>query len=156
MSEKPRNLPLWMVKSDVKCSKDKEVEKKKSHKTSKRRAKKRRSVVAYWMNERELVETALSILKDDKACARDAMQAPEEVMLIPETDEDTSDSDVQDRTYVSNIAEQETVPYGHCMEESTSTKPDSHLKSSPDASGTSEKPGADDEALELVREIFFT
>ncbi|XP_077067049.1 uncharacterized protein LOC143720948 [Siphateles boraxobius] len=153
MSEKPRHLPLWMVKSDVKCSKDKEREKKKSHKTSKRRAKKRRSVVTYWMNERELVETALSILKDDKSCARDAMQAPEEV-IIPETDEDTSDSDVQDRTYVSNIAEQETVPYGHCMEESTVTKPDCHLKSS-DASGTSEKPGVDDEALELVREIFF-
>lgn len=83
------------------------------------------------------------------------MQAQEEVMLIPETDEDTSDSDVQDRTHVSNIAEQETVPFGHCMEESSSTKPDCRLKS-PDASGTSEKPGVDDEALELVREIFFT
>lgn len=64
-----------------------------------------------------------------------------------------SDSDVQDRTYVSNIAEQETVPYGNCVEESTSTKPDCHLKS---GSGASEKPDVDDEALELVREIFFT
>lgn len=73
------------------------------------------------------------------------MQATEEALIIPETDEDTSDSDVQDRTYVSNIAEQETVPYGHCMEESTSTKLDCHSK-----------PNVDDEALELVREIFFT
>jgi len=93
---------------------------------------------------------------NQSSCARDAMQAPEEVMLIPETDEETGDSDVQDRTHVSNIAEQETVPYGHCMEESTSTKPDCHLKPSPDASGTPENTGVDDEALELVREIFFT
>jgi len=42
MSEKHRHLPLWMVKSDVECSKDKEVEKKKSHKTSTKRTRKRR------------------------------------------------------------------------------------------------------------------
>lgn len=42
MSEKHRNLPLWMVKSDVKCSKDKEAEKKKSHVNTKRIAKKPR------------------------------------------------------------------------------------------------------------------
>ncbi len=58
-----------------------------------------------------------------------------------------SDSDVQERTYVSNIAEQETVSYG-----SISTKPDCHLKPTSDAS----KPDVDDEALELIREIFFT
>lgn len=75
----------------------------------------------------------------------------EEAMIIPETDEDTSDSEVQNRTYVPNIAEQETVPYhGHSMEESTRTKLDCHLKP------TSEKPNVDDEALDLVREIFFT
>lgn len=67
-----------------------------------------------------------------------------------------SDSDVQDRTYVSNIAEQETVLYGDCVEQSTSTKPDCHLKPPSDGSGASEKPDVDDEALELVREIFFT
>ncbi|XP_067292999.1 uncharacterized protein si:ch211-127m7.2 [Pseudorasbora parva] len=155
MSEKPRNLPLWMVKSDVKCSKYTEVEKKKSHETTKRRAKNRRRVVTYWMNERELVETALSILKDDKSCARDEMQSQEEeVKIIPETDEDTSDE--QDRICVSNIAEQETVPYGHCMEESTSTKLECQLKTSPVASGILEKPSVHDDALELVREIFFT
>ncbi|RXN23385.1 hypothetical protein ROHU_022791 [Labeo rohita] len=92
-----------------------------------------------------------------KQCAKDATQAPEEVRIIPETDEeDMSDLDVQDRTYVSNIAQLETVPYGNCMEEGTSTKPDCHLKPPSGGSGASEKLGVDDEALKLVREIFFS
>ncbi|KAF4095165.1 uncharacterized protein si:ch211-127m7.2 [Onychostoma macrolepis] len=157
MSEKHRNLPPWMVKSEVQSKDNEAVKKKTRGETTKRIAKKRlESVVKYWMNERELVETALSHLKEDKACAKDATQAPEEVRIIPETDEDMSDSDVQDRTYVSNITEQETVPYGNCLEESTSTKPDCHLKPPSDGSGASEKPYVDDDALELVREIFFT
>lgn len=146
-----------MVKSDVQRSKDNEAVKKKTRgETTKRIAKKQLKSVTYLMNEQELVETALRLLKDDEACAKDGMQAPEELRIIPETDEDTSDSDVQDRTHVSNIAEQETVPYGNCMEESSSTKPACHLKPPSDVSGASQKHDADDEALELVREIFFS
>ncbi|XP_073687627.1 uncharacterized protein [Garra rufa] len=148
MSEKHRNLPPWMMKSDFHSSKHKA-----RCESTKRIAKKRlERVVTYWMNEQELVETALSLLKDDETCTKDATQAPEEMRIIPETDEeDMSDNDVQDRTCVSNIAELETVPYGNCMEEGTNTKPDCHLKPPP-----SEKPNVDDEALKLVREIFFT
>ncbi|KAL0155071.1 hypothetical protein M9458_049334, partial [Cirrhinus mrigala] len=94
------------------------------------------------MNEREFVETALSLLKEDEQCAKDATQAPEEVRIIPKTDE-------EDMTYVSHIAELETVPYGNCMEEGTSTKPDCHLKPPTRGSGASEKPDVDDEALKL-------
>ncbi|XP_052399824.1 uncharacterized protein si:ch211-127m7.2 [Carassius gibelio] len=156
MSEKHRNLPPWMVKSDVQRSKDNEAVMKKTRgETTKSKAKKRLKSVKYWMNERELVETALVLLKDDEACAKDAMQAPEELRIIPETDEDASDPDVQDRRCVSDIAEQETVPYGNYMEERACTKADCHLKPPPDGSGASEKHDVDDEALELVREIFF-
>lgn len=86
---------------------------------------------------------------------RDAVQAPEEeVMVIPETDDEES-TDLHHKTRVSNIAEQETVPYANCVEESTSTKPDCHLKPTSDVSEPPEKP-YEDEALKLVREIFFT
>ncbi|KAK2867263.1 hypothetical protein Q8A67_025380 [Cirrhinus molitorella] len=152
MSEKHRNLPPWMVKSDIQSTKHK------AHCESTKRISKKRleSVVTYWMNEQELVETALSLLMNDELCAKDATQAPEEMRIIPETDKDMSDTDVQDRTCVSNIAELETVPYGNCMEEGTSSKPDCHLKPLSDGPGASEKPEVvDDEALKLVREIFF-
>nr|XP_001341792.1 uncharacterized protein si:ch211-127m7.2 [Danio rerio] len=155
MSEKHRNLPQWMVKTN-----DKDAEKKKTHETTKRTAKKRlKSVVAYWMNERELLETALDILKDETKMSRDAVQAPEEeedeVKVIPETDDEDS-TDLHHSTRVSNIAEQETVPYENCVEEKTNTKPDCHLKPNSDVSEPPEKPDEDDEALKLVREIFFT
>ncbi|XP_051548177.1 uncharacterized protein si:ch211-127m7.2 [Myxocyprinus asiaticus] len=169
MSEKHRNLPLWMVKSDVQSSKDNDAIRKKTPGTTNKTVKKQclKSVITYWMNERELVESALSFLKKDEACGRTAVKLPEVGIIIPETDAETSDSDVHDSVLYTDcdIAEQETVPFGNCMEESTSAKLGSHLKLHLDGLGTSEKkpqledisqkPDAD-EALELVREIFFT
>ncbi|XP_056307738.1 uncharacterized protein si:ch211-127m7.2 [Danio aesculapii] len=150
MFEKHRNLPQWMVKSN-----EKDAEKKKRHETAKRTAKKRvKSVVTYWMNESELLETALDILKDETKMTREAVQAPEEMVILETDDEDSTD--LHHKTRVSNIAEQETVPYANCVEESTSTKPDCHLKPTSDVSEPPEKPDDDDEALKLVREIFFT
>lgn len=91
--------------------------------------------------------------------SRDAVQAPEEeedeVKVIPETDDEDS-TDLHHSTRVSNIAEQETVPYENCVEEKTNTKPDCHLKPNSDVLEPPEMPDEDDEALKLVREIFFT
>ncbi|XP_051978858.1 uncharacterized protein si:ch211-127m7.2 [Xyrauchen texanus] len=161
MSEKHRNLPLWMVKSDVQSGKDNDAVRKKTPGATNKTAKKKRlkSVITYWMNERELVETALSFLKEDKACGRTAVKLPEVGIIIPETDAETSDSDDGVLYTDCDIAEQETVPFGNCMEESTSA----NLVKNLDGLGTSEKkPQLEDisqktdEALELVREIFFS
>nr|XP_055048034.1 uncharacterized protein si:ch211-127m7.2 [Misgurnus anguillicaudatus] len=166
MSEKHRSLPLWMVKSDDQSSKvnKKETVRKKTQGGTARK-KRPRSAITYWMNEKELVETALCFLKDSKLCTKGAIVTSNVEMVIPETD--SSDCEARDRTYVSDtdceIAEQETVPYGNCTSEGTS----SHMKPHTDDSGTSEKmlrlqepshkpDDSDDEALELVREVFFT
>lgn len=78
-------------------------------------------------------------------------------MVIPETsDSEESDTDC-------GVTEQETVPYANCMNEGISTTSDTHLKPHIDGSGAYEKleepsqkhDASDDDALELVREIFF-
>ncbi|KAI7811960.1 uncharacterized protein si:ch211-127m7.2 [Triplophysa rosa] len=155
MSERHRNLPVWMVKSDDQSSKVTAAVRKKTQRTTKNRP---RRVIEYWMNERELVETALCVLKNSKACNRDETSISDHVeMVIPET----SDSEVSDA--VCDVTEQESVPYANCMNEGTSTKSDTNLKPHIDGSGASgkleepsQKHDASDDALELVREIFFT
>ncbi|XP_056596621.1 uncharacterized protein si:ch211-127m7.2 [Triplophysa dalaica] len=151
MSERHRNLPIWMVKSDDQVT---AAVRKKTQRTAKNRP---RRVIEYWMNERELVETALCVLKNSKACNRDQKSISDHVeMVIPET----SDSEVSDTD--CDVTEQETVPYANCMNEGISTS-DTHLKPHIDGSGAYEKleeplqkhDASDDDALELVREIFF-
>ncbi|TRY54819.1 hypothetical protein DNTS_001786 [Danionella cerebrum] len=85
--------------------------------------------------------------RSDTTSTRDELSAPEEQVVIPETDDDGSPY-----SSVSSVAEQQTVPYTNLPRE----KADDRVKPSCDAPDSSPKPDVDDEALELVREIFFT
>ncbi|KAM9470788.1 uncharacterized protein Hap1MRO34_012708 [Clarias gariepinus] len=169
-----RNLPAWMVASGPKRGKEEKlrecVKSNPEVNTNKRGGKKCTKRMMYWMNEQELVETALSVLQRDNrkpaAANRCALPNPER-MVIPETDpEDTSDSDISEPAV--DIAEQQTVPYTRCFEEKqSSTASESSAEQPPASSAVLEKKpeseednspqsNSDHEALQVVRDIFFS
>ncbi|XP_056243454.1 uncharacterized protein si:ch211-127m7.2 [Seriola aureovittata] len=186
MSDRHRALPSWMAK--------KEEVKKKEPLKSRRRRKVARAAF-YCMNEKELVEAAVSYLTNG-ACEDVALPTDQKVEFQdkeadttvkireqpassktkakPVTEEDSSDcSDAQDATYVSetdlDITEVETVPYTESQrhqgpegQRSGSVQNHSGLKNIElvvEKRGECLQPPADtgdDDALRLVREIFFT
>ncbi|KAL6480552.1 hypothetical protein MHYP_G00115850 [Metynnis hypsauchen] len=127
-------------------------------------------IMMYWMNERELMETALGVLKKNDAKVKTDTACPvvaAEVSVSPETDsEEEPDLDAQERNCDSevDIAEQETVPYITCIEKDRfSRRSDSagdhrptHSQAQPELEDNFQRAKSDPEALQLVREIFFS
>ncbi|XP_071012932.1 uncharacterized protein [Oncorhynchus clarkii lewisi] len=199
MAGKRRELPSWMARKDEDRVKDKEPLKRI---TSGKRTRKRVERVAFYcMNEKELVEAAVSYLNDfgggedgarhdDKQvkmsvvgcsmnaknnCVKKKKRRLSELDVVAES----SDSDAQERTYVSetdiDVAEEDTLLYAqnnNTHNNNTEQGPEGQ-SSGPghdDADGPgdlaqdvgaedhsrSQSPTADDDALRLVREIFFT
>ncbi|XP_017329542.1 uncharacterized protein si:ch211-127m7.2 [Ictalurus punctatus] len=171
-----RNLPGWMmVASDHKSGKEERIRESLTRKqevnTKKCVRKKCTKRMMYWMNERELVETALSVLSRDKGeTAGEDRWAPltTDMTVIPETDhEETTDSEVSQPAV--DIAEQETVPYNECLE----ARRCSSVSESSDEQGLASsvvlekedeseeqihnsRRDSDHKALQVLREIFFS
>ncbi|XP_049340014.1 uncharacterized protein si:ch211-127m7.2 [Astyanax mexicanus] len=162
-----RSLPSWMCARDSGSSAGRE-------RTGVNREKRPERTMLYWMNERELVETALSVLmtntvKTGVACPA----AAAEVSVIPETDtEEDSDLDAKERSCGSDsdvdVAEQQTVPYITSTEKGRlsgrsdsagdhhSTSHSRDMEKDPELDDDSQRTKSDPEAMQLVREIFFS
>ncbi|XP_060784167.1 uncharacterized protein si:ch211-127m7.2 [Neoarius graeffei] len=172
MMSAKRNLPVWMVASDNKSGKEKQmreaVKRKPEINPDRCVRKKCTKRMMYWMNEQELVETALSVLERENretAAADRCAPSHTETTVIPETDhEETTDSEVSEAAV--DIAEQETVPYSKRLEErrrsSASENSDERRRASSvvlEKEVESEKDNSrsdyDHEALQVLREIFF-
>ncbi|KAK3535679.1 hypothetical protein QTP70_019721 [Hemibagrus guttatus] len=159
-----RNLPAWMVASDPKSGKDEQIreslKRKPEVKTNKRVRKKCIKRMMYWMNESELVETALGVIKRDKreaAAADRCAPLNTEMTVVPETDhEETTDSDVSDPAV--DYAEQETVPYSECIEKRNEQRLASSAGVHKEAVSEEDKSETDPdpEALQVLRDIFFS
>lgn len=169
MSERHRALPLWM-------SKEKEKEKVKEPLKSKRKQKAARSVF-YCMNEKELVEAAVSYLTSARGDLPTKHQPgptsaehPVEPRRNPGTTfkpvtealvEESSDSgDAQDTTYVSesdlDITEAETVPYLVSTEDARTDKVKEVQDENKDGGLDIQDKATEDDAFQLVKDIFFT
>ncbi|KAK2838503.1 hypothetical protein Q7C36_013317 [Tachysurus vachellii] len=158
-----RNLPTWMVASDHKNEQIKESLKRKAE-VGKKCIKR----MMYWMNERELVEAAVSVLsRDNREPAPAERRAPlnTETSLIPDTDhKETTDSDVSDPAL--DYAEQETVPYNEPLKERCSSASESSgeqpvaLPTGLDKKAESKEDNCqnnpDHEALQVLQDIFFS
>ncbi|XP_040893329.1 uncharacterized protein si:ch211-127m7.2 [Toxotes jaculatrix] len=191
MSGRPRALPPWMEKKKQEVKKKEPLE----NNSSMRRKRKAARAVFYCMNEKELVEAAVSFLTngtcEDVALLTDQkVEAGDTTVKVRENPvsskitakpviealvEESSDcSDALEMTYVSetdlDITEMETVPYtksqqqqepegqrsgpvqdhsGLLNAELEAEKREKHLQVPADAA-------EEDDALRLVREIFFT
>ncbi|CAB1319930.1 unnamed protein product [Coregonus sp. 'balchen'] len=205
MAGKQRELPSWMARKDEDRVKEKETLKRVT--SAKRTRRKRFERVAFYcMNEKELVEAAVSYLNDfgggEDGVSHDDKQVKSSVVgcsvnaknncvkekrrRLSELDvvEKSSDSDAQERTYVSetdlDVAEEETLLYAqnnNTHNNNTEQGPEGqssgpgrgHGHDDADGPGDlaqdvegaedhsrSQSPTADDDALRLVREIFFT
>ncbi|KAG7455888.1 hypothetical protein MATL_G00245870 [Megalops atlanticus] len=199
MGDKTRDLPSWMLKKDVKQS-EQETSFKPHRKMKKTRLER---VPLYCMNEAELVETALSLLREagsetethennteSKRAGGSSVKAVGAVLkekrkrvTVSDVEEESSDCEAQDRTYVSEtdleeLAEAATVPY--CVTEArergdhaerplpvtvgTGATGAAHASGQRNNRGGAPDPGhrdasqgsSDEDALRLVREIFFT
>ncbi|XP_047658390.1 uncharacterized protein si:ch211-127m7.2 [Tachysurus fulvidraco] len=162
-----RNLPAWMVASDHKNGQTKESLKRKAEvNTNKRLGKKCIKRMMYWMNERELVEAAISVLNREPGPGERRAPLNTETTLIPETDhEETTDSDVSDPAL--DYAEQETVPYNDPLKERRCGSASESSGEQPLASSTGLDKKAeskedncqnnpDHEALQVLQDIFFS
>ncbi|XP_059191976.1 uncharacterized protein si:ch211-127m7.2 [Centropristis striata] len=183
MSERHRALPPWMAK--------KEEETKEKQPLKSRRKPKTARAAFYCMNERELVEAAISYLTD-RVCEDGALltdqkaeekaagttvkmrenAATSKMITKPASDaleESSGCGDDPDLTYVSetdlDITEVETVPYTkspqHQASEGQRSQPvQNHGSNENVGLQDKEKEPAEaaeeDDALRLVREIFFT
>ncbi|XP_036374135.1 uncharacterized protein si:ch211-127m7.2 [Megalops cyprinoides] len=203
MGDKTRDLPSWMLKKDVKQS-EQETSFKPHRKTKKTRLER---VPLYCMNEAELVETALGLLREagsggdretetrenkteSKKAGGSSVRAVGAVVkqkrkrvTVSDVEEESSDCEAQDRTYVSEtdleeLAEAATLPYGvtkarerggHAespppVTVGTGATGASHASGQRNNRGGAPDPGhgdashgsSDEDALRLVREIFFT
>ncbi|CAN9499228.1 unnamed protein product [Ophioblennius macclurei] len=181
MADKQRALPSWMSKRQ---------EEVKQPLKSRRKRKVARAAF-YCMNEKELVEAAISCLTDDdrqKALLRTHQQDEEKPKDTPQkkdepiilqraaklvtSDETTDCSEDLDETCVSetdlDITEQETLPYAesghHAGSKGRGSEPDQdrgqltnlETEKIKEQSQTSAGAAEDDDAIRLVREIFFT
>ncbi|XP_032380472.1 cell cycle regulator of non-homologous end joining isoform X2 [Etheostoma spectabile] len=168
MSERPRRvLPPWMAK--------KEDDVKKEPLKSRRRQKTTRAAF-YCMNEKELVEAAVSYLSDaacpDVDLLTDQKVEDKAIVKLVTLEEESSDcNDAPEKTYVSetdsDIPEVETVPYTKSPQHQGPGGQRSALVQ--DRAGLvnvgleaeekeehSQMPAEEDDAMRLVREIFFT
>lgn len=181
MSERHRALPSWMAKKEEKV---KEKEPLKS-----RRRRKTARAAFYCMNERELVEAAVSYLTNE-ACEDAALPADLKVVdravdpsvkmkeissmatvkPVTEALEEASLDccDAQETTYVSetdvDMTEVEKVPYTRSPQRQgpggqRSEPVQDHggiMNAGLEPEKKQERAAEDDDALRLVREIFFT
>lgn len=165
MSGRNRELPQWMSK------KEKEKEKVTEPLKSKRKPKAARSVF-YCMNEKELVEAAVSYLT---SCARGALQNEHKSWSRPAEEKRTLDpvmeascgelsdrAEAQDHSYVSesdvDLTEVETLPYAANKEtgDDNERKAEERWDVNKDAVAQTPVKAQEDDALQLVRQIFFT
>ncbi|XP_051239399.1 uncharacterized protein si:ch211-127m7.2 [Dicentrarchus labrax] len=189
MSERPRSLPSWMAKKEKKVKEKEPLKSRRKQKTAR--------AAFYCMNERELVEAAVSYLTN--AACKDAVlptdrqvedKAADSTVKMKENpsssktiaklvtdalEEESSDcGDALESTYVSetdmDITEVETVPYAkspqHQGSEGQRSGPVRDRGGvvnvgldSEDREEHSQMPKdavEEDDALRLVREIFFT
>ncbi|XP_045893607.1 uncharacterized protein si:ch211-127m7.2 [Micropterus dolomieu] len=185
MSERHRALPSWMAKK--KEQKEKEP--------LKRRGKRKTARAAFYcMNEKELVEAAVSYLTSgacedvvllthqkakDKAVdttvkMRENPASPEMIAKPVISEEESSDcGDAQGTTYISetdlDITEVETVPYTKSpqhqrpegqrsgpVQDHTGFMNNEMADKKEECSQTPADAAEEDDALRLVREIFFT
>ncbi|KAE8613335.1 hypothetical protein XENTR_v10007672 [Xenopus tropicalis] len=125
---KKRVLPEWMKEENVgtNISSTKNLKRKKENSSPKR-------LTVYCMNERELVACALEILSEEKRRNASDMAA------ITEASEDQQSGESQATSPANQTSSPEVVP-------STSKAP-----TVPETDSDS-----DDDALRLIREIFFT
>ncbi|MCJ8734311.1 hypothetical protein PDJAM_G00233890 [Pangasius djambal] len=168
-----RNLPAWMVASEQKSGKAEEIRESLKRKpevnTNKSARKKGTKRMMYWMNERELMETALSVIKrhnGETAAADRCAPLNTEMTVIPETDhEETTDS--EDSEPAIDIAEQTKVAYSKFLEErrcssASESSGEQPLASSAvlekEAESEEDNPQSDSdgEALQVLRDIFFS
>uniref|UniRef100_UPI0037E7FB8A uncharacterized protein n=1 Tax=Semicossyphus pulcher TaxID=241346 RepID=UPI0037E7FB8A len=172
MSERRRALPSWMAKKEGKVTEKEPLKSTRKRKTAR--------AVFYCMNEKELVEAAVSYLTnaasedvalltdhkdEDKAedSTREIREKPATSKTLTEAlQEDSFDcSDAQEMTYVSetdvDITEVETVPYTrssqHQVPEGQRSGPETKKEHSQKPANAAEE---EDDALCLVRQIFFT
>ncbi|XP_068595924.1 uncharacterized protein si:ch211-127m7.2 [Brachionichthys hirsutus] len=167
MSEKPRTLPPWMVNQE-----------KAKERLDRRRKQRRARAAFYCMNEKELVEAAVSylfhvpcegavLLADRKAVGLGENASSAKMTTKPVMMEESSDcSGAQETAYVSesdlDTTEMGTLPYtkslqlegpeGQCPDDrgtAIALKAEKKGRTSPSAAEP-------DDALQLVREIFFT
>ncbi|XP_034161871.2 uncharacterized protein si:ch211-127m7.2 [Pangasianodon hypophthalmus] len=168
-----RNLPAWMVASEEKSGKEEQLreslKRKPEVKATKSVRKKGIKRMIYWMNERELMETALSVIKrhnGETAAADRCAPLNTEMTVIPETDhEETTDSEVSEPAV--DIAEQKKVPYSKFLEErwcssaseSSGEQPlasSAVLEKEAESEEDNSQSDSDSEALQVLREIFFS
>ncbi|KAK7891473.1 hypothetical protein WMY93_023436 [Mugilogobius chulae] len=178
MSEKHRSLPSWMSKKGKKDENVKEPLK------SKRKSKVARTVF-YCMNEQELVKTAVSYLISSSGEREDLLDKHKDGLkltaqtqkqrgipdskssaLNPAEDASVESSDsgeAQDRTYVSesdvDITEVETVPYPLCTEgnkEQVCKEEKQKVNNDRLSQAAAKDDKKEDDAFQLVREIFFS
>ncbi|KAK1804359.1 hypothetical protein P4O66_020379 [Electrophorus voltai] len=152
-----RHLPSWMDGTDHHQPINNTIKKSEGG-TNKGARKSCPRRIVYWMNEQELMETAIGILKNDNAKL--------DVACTVKTKETRRLTDAQERTCVSDVAEQETIPYGDTLVKNSSTArlPSTHGPVQPHSGSCRSEPEFEDnphgrnsdlDALRLVREIFF-
>ncbi|KAI1883354.1 hypothetical protein AGOR_G00230560 [Albula goreensis] len=172
MDDKHRALPPWMLGGgDVKQS---ELSKSlQSRKTTKKTRVERQTL--YFMNEAELVEAAIRLLSEGNGSGTRALQAETGKEMgeyvvgkrmreadRSHTEEESPDCELRDRMYVSetdpeDMAEKETLPYAPDAAQEPTARDQTTPSETADPDHARTAQGAsDDEALRLVREIFFT
>ncbi|XP_039989221.1 uncharacterized protein si:ch211-127m7.2 [Xiphias gladius] len=174
MSERHRALPPWMA----------EARAEEKEPLGSRRKRKAARAAFYCMNEKELVEAAVSYLttgacqdvalltdhkvEDEAGGTTVKKPASSKTKAKPVTEaleEESSDcSDAQETTYVSetdlDITEAETVPYAEKQQrqgpEGQRSGPTELEAEKREECSQTLSDAAEDDALRLVREIFFT
>ncbi|KAG9332077.1 hypothetical protein JZ751_016143, partial [Albula glossodonta] len=178
MDDKHRALPPWMLGGgDVKQSElSKSLQSRKT--TKKTRVERCVSVyrqTLYFMNEAELVEAAIRLLSEGNGSGTRALQAETGKEMgkyvvgkrmreadRSHTEEESPDYELRDRTYVSetdpeDMAEKETLPYAPDAAQEPTARDQTTPSETADPNHARTAQGAsDDEAVRLVREIFFT
>ncbi|XP_048864694.1 cell cycle regulator of non-homologous end joining [Brienomyrus brachyistius] len=177
MDNRQRDLPSWMLGGKNEQPQQ-ENPIKTSHVPRKNKRKKLERTAVYGMNEAELVDTALSFLKEENlqgfraqeptgqkrsrrtAGSRMERNKQDRAGALSEEEAGDSKSEEDERTHVSEsdpevVAEEETVPYGAIANWGQAAGEGVQLRSTRDTVKADSASG-DEEALQLVRDIFFT
>ncbi|XP_023666684.1 uncharacterized protein [Paramormyrops kingsleyae] len=176
MDNRQRDLPSWMLGGkDGQPQQENPIET--SHVPRKIKRKKLERKAVYGMNEAELVDTALSFLEEENlqgfraqeptgqgsgrtAGSRMKRDKQDRADALPKEVAGDAKSEEDERTYVSEsdpevVAEEETVPYGEAANWGQAAGQGVQLQATHDTA-EADSASRDEEALQLVREIFFT
>ncbi|XP_034542033.1 uncharacterized protein si:ch211-127m7.2 [Notolabrus celidotus] len=180
MSEGRRSLPSWMAKKEGTVTGKGPLKSKRKQKTAR--------AVFYCMNEKEVVQAAVSYLTNaapsrdvarpiiQETCSQNEDKAIHTTRMTKENptpakkvsgalqDEPSDCSEIQDSTYVSetdtDITEMETVPYTRSLQhqelEGQRSGPGGQTKTEEEHAQMPSDAAEEDDALRVVREIFFT